>query len=203
MEDHKKYLDDLSDIKNIMERSSRFLSLNGLSGIIVGIYALIGAGVAYRLLDYENGFTVRYITLEQIKSLILIAVTVLVASLLTSIFLTYRKAKKHKQQVFGSQAKRLLINMLIPLVTGAAFVLILIERRELLLAAPATLIFYGLALVNASKYTLHDIRYLGLLEIALGLLASYFVGYGLFFWSIGFGLLHIIYYIWIGDVFEI
>ncbi len=193
MEDHKKYLDDLSDIKNIMERSSRFLSLSGLSGIIVGIYALIGAGVAYRLLDYENGFTVRYITLEQIKSLILIAITVLVASLLTSIFLTYRKAKKHKQQVFGSQAKRLLINMLIPLVTGAAFVLILIERRELLLAAPATLIFYGLALVNASKYTLHDIRYLGLLEIALGLLASYFVGYGLFFWSIGFGLLHIIY----------
>ena len=47
--------------------------------------------------------------------------------------------------------------------------------------------------VNASKYTLNDIRYLGLTEIFLGLVALVFLEYSLLFWAIGFGLVHIIY----------
>ena len=55
------------------------------------------------------------------------------------------------------------------------------------------LIFYGLALINSSKYTFFEIRYLGIAEIVLGLIASVFVSSGLILWAAGFGLLHIIY----------
>jgi len=61
------------------------------------------------------------------------------------------------------------------------------------LIAPVMLVFYGLALINASKYTLNDIRYLGYAETVIGLIACFFVDYGLLAWTIGFGALHIIY----------
>jgi len=48
-------------------------------------------------------------------------------------------------------------------------------------------------LVSASKYTLHDIFYLGIAEIVLGIIALFLAKYNLICWSIGFGVLHIIY----------
>ena len=43
----KDYLKDISEIKNLMNKSSRFISLSGLSGILAGIYALVGAAMTY------------------------------------------------------------------------------------------------------------------------------------------------------------
>ena len=104
-----------------------------------------------------------------------------------------RKAKRKGLPVWDSTAKRLLLNLLIPLATGGLFCLVLLYHRQVGMIAPATLIFYGLALLNASKYTLNDIRYLGILEIIIGLIASVYIGYGLLFWAVGFGVLHIVY----------
>ena len=87
----------------------------------------------------------------------------------------------------------MLFNFMIPLITGGIFSLTLLSQGFYGFVAPATLIFYGLALVNGGKHTLNDIKYLGLSEIAVGLVALYFVGYGLLFWAFGFGILHIIY----------
>ena len=39
--------EDLQAIREIMERSSKFLSLSGLSGIFAGVCALIGAAIAW------------------------------------------------------------------------------------------------------------------------------------------------------------
>ena len=72
-------------------------------------------------------------------------------------------------------------------------ILAMLQQDEWKYAAPASLIFYGISLVNASKYTLTDIRYLGVMEIILGLINTQFIDYGLYFWATGFGLLHIIY----------
>jgi hypothetical protein len=95
--------------------------------------------------------------------------------------------------IWDHTSKKLLLNLLIPLAAGGMFVLGLLHYDDWRFVVPATLVFYGLALVNASKYTVSDIRYLGFLEIALGILGMWYIGYGLYFWAIGFGLLHIIY----------
>ncbi|NAS11055.1 hypothetical protein [Poritiphilus flavus] len=197
----KKYLDDISEIKNMMNKSSRFISLSGLSGVMAGIYALGGAWLAHSkisadrmsaysdLSEMETILQERELTIE----LLMIAGGVLVLALGTGILLSIRKAKREGEKIWNHSSKRLVINFFIPLLAGGLFSIAMLQYGYLSLVAPATLVFYGLACVNASKYTYGDVRYLGIANIVLGLIATQFVGYGLFFWAMGFGVLHILY----------
>jgi len=195
--DERDYLKDIQEIKMMMAQSSRFISLSGLSGILAGCYSLLGAWLAYRTIYFDNAVSDRYenliISQDAVYRLLIIAASVFLLSLFSGIFLSFRKAAKQKESIWNPVSKRLLINFIIPLATGGIFILFLIEKEILGLIAPLTLIFYGLACVNASKYTLGDVRYLGLTQIALGLLSLWFLGYGLLFWALGFGVGHIVY----------
>jgi hypothetical protein len=197
--DKQEHLETLSEIRTMMERSSRFLSLSGLSGVFAGVFALAGAGIAYyKLTELQtaNSYPARGLFQTDMNFYLFFfadALCVLTASLLTGALLTMRKARKKGQPVWDGTARRLLINLFIPLAAGGIFCLVLMYHRLFGLLAPATLLFYGLALLNASRYTLHDIRALGICQIILGLLASVFLSYGLFLWALGFGILHIIY----------
>ena len=192
------HLDQIAEIRSIMEKSSRFISLSGLSGVFAGVYALIGASIAYFYLElsitsarsYGSGGVANP---KNLLVVFVIAVIVLIAAVGTGILLTIRSAKKNNQSIWDSIAKRMIMNLSIPLITGGLFCLLLIYHGILILIAPAMLIFYGLALINGSKYTLNEIRYLGMIEIGLGLLATFFTGYGFIFWVLGFGFMHIIY----------
>ncbi|PJE43697.1 MAG: hypothetical protein CUR32_04570 [Flavobacterium sp.] len=188
----KDYLKDIQDIKQMMAQSTQFISLSGLSGILAGLYALCGAVVVNFLIDNHHA---EFITLESttFKQIIAVAIVVLVFSLVTAYLLTVKKAKKIGEKVWNPSSKRLLINFCIPLFTGGILALLLLRHGVYGLIAPITLIFYGLACVNASKYTLRDVRYLGITEIILGLIAVEYSGYGLYVWIVGFGICHIVY----------
>ena len=204
MNTKEKHLEDLKEIRSMMERSSRFISLSGLSGIFAGIYALLGAAAAWWYIR-ENGLYRYYfrsttLPLEKAEKqldfflfFMVVAAIVLFAALATGIYLTTRQAKKKGQSIWDNTSKRMLINLAIPLVTGGLFCLTLMFHGVIGFVVPATLVFYGLALINASKFTLNDIRNLGYCEIALGLISTLYIGYGLYFWALGFGVLHIIY----------
>lgn len=203
MDKRNEHLATLSEIRSLMERSSRFISLSGLSGIAAGIFALLGAGVVYLYLEmipfkhkefyYEVAKSSNKWGIDYLPFFFLVAATVLLLAISSGIFFTTRKAKQKGQNIFDKSTMRLLINLMIPLIAGGVFCLTLIRYGYFGLVAPSTLIFYGLALVNGSKYTLDDIRYLGYFEIVLGLIAMNFLGFGLEFWAIGFGILHIVY----------
>lgn len=200
MTTQEQHLENLSEIRNLMERSSRFISLSGLSGVVAGVIALIGAGVAISqfgldLFSADDRFLSRIKPLnnDRVLFLLLDGLIVLVLSIGFGIYFTTRKAKQQGLSVWDSSAQRLMINLFLPLAAGGIFCLILLHHGQLDLVAPATLLFYGLALINASKYTLNDIRYLGMIEIALGLIAAIYAGYALLFWMIGFGVIHIVY----------
>lgn len=192
----KDYLKDITEIKDIMSRSTRFISLSGPSGILAGVYALAGGFIAYNLLSgYAGGNQLSGVLPLGILQLILIGLGLLVAilSVVTAYFLTRKKARKNKEKMWTPASRRLFESFLIPMLAGGIFVLLLIDRGYYGLIAPATLIFYGIALFNASKFTLSWVKYLGLSEIVLGLLSLWFFGHGLFFWMAGFGVLHIVY----------
>lgn len=194
--DKQKYLEDIQDIKTMMDRSSRFISLSGMSGVVAGVAALVGAYLAYQTVYIDqNYFSYRRadMTNENLWILMGIASGVLIVSLAGGLFFTHRKARKSNQKLWDSQSKRLVINLLIPLVTGGLVCVILLNNGFIGLIAPLTLIFYGLSLVNASKYTLTEIRSLGIIEIGLGLIGCQFIGSGLILWSLGFGVFHIVY----------
>jgi hypothetical protein len=192
-------LQDIKDIRRIMERSSRFVSLSGLSGVAAGICALIGAGLAYNIINsYYGSYNSRgFFTGDDFSKLklklVLVSAIVFIVAFATSFYLTWRKAKKQGLPVWDHTSKRLAWNMMVPLVAGGFFIVGMLRYDIWAFVSPACLIFYGLALVNGSKYTLSDIRYLGYCEILLGFINMFFIGYGLWFWSIGFGVLHIIY----------
>ncbi|MBN7812831.1 hypothetical protein J0A68_17885 [Algoriphagus sp. H41] len=193
----KKPEQELAEIKSMMERSTRFLSLSGLSGVLAGIYALIGAGMAYYWIYFPNppfGFRTSYIQEDQtLLRLLVTACAVLALSLYTGWALSQRKSQRTSSKLWTSASKRFISALLIPLVVGGIFSLALISRGYLIIVAPATLIFYGLALINAAHFSLGDIKYLGYCELALGIISAFFPGYGLITWTLGFGVLHVIY----------
>lgn len=204
MDKRNEHLEHLSEIRSLMERSSRFISLSGLSGVAAGIFALMGAAMVYVYLGmvpfahkkmyYVVAENTTKWGMDYMTFFFLDAAIVLLFALLGGVFFTFRKANRRGDKiVWDALSRRLLMSMAVPLVAGGIFCLGLIYHNEFGLVAPATLIFYGLACINASKYTLKDIGNLGILEVALGLVALFNVGYGLEFWAIGFGVLHIIY----------
>lgn len=197
MKEVQEYEKDLASIRTMMERSLKFISLSGMSGVMAGIYALIGAAAAYYLYHYPiSPFHYRIDSINDrsaIFVLIFIAAIVLAMSLLTGFWFSYRKAKKYNVKLWNATSKKLAINLTIPLVTGGLFVLILLYTGHFGVAAPACLVFYGLALIQGSANMYDEVRYLGFSEIVLGLVSALIPGYGLLFWAAGFGVLHIIY----------
>jgi uncharacterized membrane protein YgdD (TMEM256/DUF423 family) len=204
MNESEKLTSELRDIKQMMERSSRFISLSGLSGISAGICALVGAFAAHSAIEkntsaaidlkrsLRDADTILYGDLFN-STLLRIALITFLAALVSAFIFTYRRSKKTNTPIWSYTAKRLLINVSVPIITGGIFLLALIYNKTFGFVAPGCLIFYGLGVLNASKYTLPETRYLGYSEILLGLINLFFIGEGLYFWAIGFGLMHIIY----------
>jgi hypothetical protein len=197
MKDVQEYEKVLASIRSMMERSAKFISLSGLSGILAGFYALCGALAAYFIVQYPSSplNDQIYSTNEPavLLKLTLIAAAVLSASLTTGLLLSNRKAKKHGLKFWTASSRLLLVNLSIPLISGGLFILILLYQGQYGLAAPASLLFYGLALIQGSSNTFDEIRYLGFCEIILGLISAFFPGYSIIFWALGFGVLHIVY----------
>lgn len=204
MNETQQSLETLKDIKKMMERSSRFISLSGLSGISAGLCALLGAWLAapyvFGSKDYiiDNNTAILQAAANDYTIILntwlfWIAAGTFTAAMISAFVFTWIKSRKEGIPVWGTTAKRLLVNVSIPLIAGAVFLFKLIHYGTFGLIAPGCLIFYGLALINASKYTLNEIRYLGYLQILLGIINLWSVGYGLYFWAAGFGVLHIIY----------
>lgn len=195
-----KYENDLTHIRQMMERSSTFISLSGLSGVGAGIVALVGCVLTFYILgrhqiNYFDGKPNLY-PYHVIMQLAMVALSTLVLGIASGIYFTVKKSKNLGQPLWSSATKNTVKAASIPLVTGGLFCIIATWHQLFYLVAPCMLIFYGLALVSAAKFTHTDIFWLGTCQLVLGLLAAVFVGYGLVFWGIGFGILHIIYGIW-------
>ncbi len=193
--------EDLKTIRKMMEDSTKFLSLSSLSGVFMGFFAIAGALIACLLIP-GNGILDfnKYLESASVSGsgegaivLILIASAVLILSVISAFYFSLRKARHSGKAFWTPVSKRLLLNLFIPLITGGAFAFILIIQHQTRLIIPVFLIFYGLALVNAGKFTYSEIFYLGILEILTGLASALFHNQAIFFWILGFGILHIVY----------
>lgn len=203
MNEKPDYARDITEIRSMMERSTKFLSLSGLAGIMAGIYALAGAYVSYQVLDFNpNELTTGNETEGPLWKIVAVAVVVLVLALGTAIYLSWKKAVKSGEKFYNATTRRVISAMLVPLVTGGLLMLALFTKGLTGLMAPCSLIFYGLALYNTSKFTYEEVKTMGLIEIALGLVSTYYMGLGLLCWALGFGVVHIIYGIYLHYKYE-
>ena len=192
--EEKDVYKELSSIRDLMERSTKFISLSGLSGVLAGIYALMGARFGFRAMENLEGLDPnRPDVKDAVVFLTLIALAVFILSFVTCYWLSMRKAKKRGENVWNPVSRRLLGAVAVPMITGGLFIAVLLLQQQYFAIASACLVFYGLALVVASQYTFNEVKWLGFGEILLGLLALNNPGYSVIFWAIGFGILHIIY----------
>ncbi|WP_276361309.1 hypothetical protein [Daejeonella sp. H1SJ63] len=207
MKKEKDYIQDIAEIRSMMERSSKFLSLSGWAGIMAGIYALAGALAAYKIYDFNPGTIGNSINSENssypdLYFIVLLALIILILALGTAVYVSYRAANKREEKLWNTTSKRLLMNMTIPLIAGGILILILISKGMIAYVPPISLLFYGLALYSGGNFTYQEVRVMGLVQICLGLISSYFVEYGLIFWALGFGVIHIIYGIYMQYKYE-
>lgn len=202
MSDYQSQLSALTEIRSMMERSSRFISLSGLSGVSAGICAIVGAAIVFFTFELTPFSGAPYfiasksnplIGLRPQPFLLLVATGVFLSALTSAMYFTWRKAQRHGYKFWDRTSARVLFHMMLPLIAGGVFCLGLLYHHQAQLVAPATLVFYGLACINASKYTLDDIRNLGIAEVILGLIGIFYPIFSLELWTIGFGIMHIIY----------
>jgi len=196
-----EHKEQLAHIEKLMQRSTRFLSLSGLSGVGAGVVALVGAFIGHKLISkhviehsfYSRGGQVHAMSSDLMLKLSLLAAIVLVLSGGVAFYFSYRRAQAQGASLFDQSARTLLASFFPTMVVGGVFCLILLTKGVYWLILPSTLIFYGLALISSSKFTLDEILYLGISEVILGLVAVGFPTYSAYFWSLGFGVLHIAY----------
>ena len=200
--ENKEVLSTLNEIRNLMEKSSKILSMSGMSSVFVGIYACMASVIAYSILGGEPFFMGDLIAFPQLvvnpfdklQWMICLALCLIVLCMTTTFFFAYRKARHNKQRfVFDQTARRLLWSFFVPMITGGILCLSLIGQQQYALISSIMLIFYGIALINLSNYTYSNTRYLGYAELLLGVANSFVIGYSLLFWTAGFGIFHIFY----------
>ena len=202
----------IEEIKQMMDRSSRFVSLSGWSGIAAGICALVAAWLAgkkfneYAISENEYEAKSNYVRdgnlLQLDRELLILAVITFLAAFFFAFLFTYLRSRRTGVPIWGFMARKVMTNLAVPMIVGALLIWRITDFGLYGLVAPACLIFYGLALINASKFTLSEVRYLGYLQLLLGVINLWAIGYGLYFWAAGFGVLHILYGIMMWNKYE-
>jgi hypothetical protein len=200
MREEQDYIRDIKEMRTIMERSSKFMSLSGLASILAGIYALLGGYLAWGVFDFQT--TTLQSEPPGLNNVIFVAIAVLVMAVATAFLLSGKKASKRGERLWNATSRRLLFTTAVPLVTGGLLMLIFVYRSLAGLMIPCSLIFYGLALYNAGRLTYQEVKSLGIIQIVLGLFSVLLVNYALLFWVLGFGVAHIIYGIYLHNKYE-
>jgi hypothetical protein len=196
-----QHLEDIKVIKKIMEESSRFLSLSGLSGIVAGLLAIAGAVAANLIINgapaaeewYSVPLTADPAWHRSVVLLFADMAAVLVLSLAAAVLFSSRKARKSGLSAWTPVTRRMLTSLLLPLVTGGLFIFITLSRVPANVTVASTLIFYGLAVISAGKFTFGEIHWLGVLEVLTGLVCLLLPQWSVFIWAFGFGIIHIGY----------
>jgi hypothetical protein len=214
MDNGNEPIQALEEIKQMMDRGSRFVSLSGWSGIAAGICALVAAWIAHQKInqytfensndynDMQGTYIFKDGHLLLANQLLVIGVLTFIAAFFFAFLFTWLRSRKTSVPVWGFTARKVMINVAVPMVVGAVLIWRIADFGMYGLVAPACLLFYGLALINGSKYTVSEVRYLGYLQLVLGIINLWVMGYGLYFWAAGFGVLHILYGIVMWNKYE-
>lgn len=186
----ENYLKDISEIKNLMNKSSQFISLSGLSGAFAGIYAIIGAAYFYittrsiKISDFET---------KDIDKATIIFILFVILSTLTTIIFTSIRAKSLDEKSWDVKTKNLVQAFFTPILIGLVFVLILYFNNEYNYLLALLLVFYGIGLLNAGFTTNNLVKPLGYIQVTFGLICAIKYDYTFWFFAIGFGIVHLVY----------
>ena len=187
----EKYLDDISEIKMLMTKSSGFYSLTSLSGIATGLYSLVGSSIIYWLFKYK--YNSDYLHPDILKYALVDLIIVGLLSIATSILLTKRQAKLNRELVWSTPFRKMIKTFSVIFGIGCIVILNFLLKEEYERFGALMLIFYGLALISSSKYTFKEVMIIGYIHILLGILATFIPEYSFWLGVTGFGIVHLLF----------
>lgn len=185
----------LHDIREMMSKSSRFMSLSGFSGIVIGIIAILASSFFcyfYQIDPVHSGRILASMTDKELIQIYAMALVLLISSMSIAFFMAKQRSKIMKSIFWSAASKHLFAHLIVPLAAGFAVCSILFFRQNDLVL-PLSLLIYGLALFSSSQFTVPSIRNFGLVEMMLSVVCLLFPDYSVVVWTLGFGLLHVIY----------
>ncbi|HEY4539305.1 MAG TPA: hypothetical protein VIG94_04750 [Faecalibacter sp.] len=186
--------EQLEEIKSMMQKTTKFSSINGWSGIWVGIIGLVASYLVYSII-LESSFQWHGLAPDESRDakLAFMLIITLIVACSGGVYFIAKKSKRNGESFINSVTKRILIRFLTILGIGGLVCGLLYYHLSFVYVAPSTLLFYGLALLYIERDTIKELKYLAFVEIILGLLAFYFIYNGLLFWTIGFGIVHLFF----------
>jgi len=177
---HVRAMDNLSFIRQTMERATAFTAVPGWGGVAMGVLALAAALVA-----------------DTRPSAAEWAATWLVTSALALTlggWTMAAKARRAGTTVFSYSGRRFVLSYLPPLAVGALLSGVLV-RAGLYEALPGTwLLLYGTGVVTGGAFSVRVVPLMGLCFMGLGVVALFGpAGWGNVLMAAGFGVLHIVF----------
>jgi len=197
--EHQKHLENLSELKSILSKNTRFLSFSGLSGVIAGITALAGEYLFYNLYlatfsSSSNYADVRNLAdMKLFYSALLIALSIIGISVIVGVILARKKIRMQGSTVNRDLLKNTLIHILVPILVGGAICFVASFTDHFIYIPAFLLIFYGLGLFNGSRFSFDDLKIVGLVFMGLGLITYAYPNLSMWTWGLGFGVGHILY----------
>src|SRR5262245_47795406 len=175
---HARAMDNLSFIRQTMERATEFTAVSGWGGVTMGGVALVATAVASRA-ETPIGWVACWVAAALV-------------ALVIGGWTMAAKARRGGTPVFTWSGRRFMLSFLPPLAVGALLTVVLV-RSGLVHALPGTwLLLYGTGVVTGGAFSVRAVPVMGACFMLLGAAALFCpAAWGNWFMAAGFGALHI------------
>lgn len=177
-EERKQAQEALAYIRQTMESASTFTALSGWGLVAVGIVGLASAGLAWR---------------SAVPERLSVWVPAALVGVVCAGVANGLKARRLDMPLWSGSFRKVAWVMVPVLAAGALLTVALVgaDARHLL---PGTwLALYGAGVTAGGTFSLRAVRWMGLALIVLGALALWQPQYSILFLATGFGVLHILF----------
>jgi hypothetical protein len=177
---HARAMDNLSFIRQTMERATAFTAVPGWGGVGMGVLALAAAAVAETRIT-RTEWLVTWLATSAL-------------GLTLGGWTMASKARRAGTTVFSYSGRRFVLSYVPPLLVGALLTGVLV-RAGLWSALPGTwLLLYGTGVVTGGAFSVRVVPLMGLCFMVLGAAALFSpASWGNILMAAGFGLLHIVF----------
>lgn len=193
----------MQEIQRIMERATLFTLLPSVSAIAGGVLVLGGCAVSYAMFRSLDFADIVHLSFGSQAAFCVMWFLVGVVAVVLEVVLTARTARR-QQLVPADRPMRVAAFSLTPSVVVAMVLtfkfLIPLEPKpeEIQYIVPVWMMLYGTGVYTAGLFSIRPPRILGLTFLAMGVVALLvFPGYGVVSAALSFGLLHIVFGIYI------
>ena len=152
-------MDNLRFIRETMEAAATFTAVSGWGTVLIGLTALIAAGLAA-----ATQSTVRWVFIWMCEAVISVGISIYTMSL---------KARAAGLPLWSEPARKIVFSFVPPMLVGALLTLVCFEHDLLGLLPGVWMLLYGVGVVAAGTFSVRIVPVMGLAFMVVGTVALF------------------------------